>query len=187
MLPPHIKEVFYGMLSGEITLDDFADWLHADNDLEQLISADDYFDLISLNFMRSHAAHDLSLLIGKHIDHGEFETRQLLGLLNAAKHKTPKLPCVLISLYHLYCDGYVFLDNLGLKYGLRVVVPWPLANSWEELEVSAQEALLDSFFPELADEIDRVISLITDGTIVLMGKRDSRDRPRYLDLRNNLE
>ena len=183
MVPQHIKEIFFNLLSGDISLDDFEEWLYENEELEQLLTPDDYLDLISINFGKSHAVHDLHRLIEKHIDLGEYKTRQLLVILNNAKQKPLDLPLILMRFYDLYCDGYSFLDRLGLGYGLTVVVPHPAANSWEELEEAEQNALLNSFYPELDTEIDRVISWLTNKSIILLGEKDEIGLWNYLDLR----
>ena len=54
-LPQDIKGRFYKTVKGDISLDDFEQWLYADKELEKHLNPDDYLDLISLSFKKSGA------------------------------------------------------------------------------------------------------------------------------------
>ena len=124
MFPPHIAEMFYRLFSESISLDDFAEWLYAnESELKQQMNPDDYLDLISFNFEKSYATYDLLQLVKKYISCGEMEKRRLLSLLEDAKHINPKLSVALVTLYNLYSNGYYFLEEVE-GYGLYVVVPY---------------------------------------------------------------
>ncbi|MCL2817938.1 MAG: hypothetical protein FWD39_06105 [Clostridiales bacterium] len=183
MLPQHIKEVFFRMLLREMALEDFEEWLYENKELEMIIASDDYLDLISLNYRKRSAEYELRKLLMKQLDPGEVETYELLGLLRKAKKQPPDLAFVLMQFYDLYCDGYYFLDILGLEYGLTVTVP-PNANSWNELSEKQQKDLLSGFSPKLEEEIDRIIACLENKTIILTGEtNDCSRRLCYVDLR----
>jgi hypothetical protein len=189
-LPQDIKERFYKTIKGDISLDDFEQWLYANKELEKYLNSDDYHDLISLSFKKSGAKYELWNLLKKHIYLGEFETDKMLGLLNEAKQKTERLPYVLMEFYDLYCKGYNFFQDLGIGIGLAVEVPRvnnTTADTWDELTHEQQKELLDSFSPELEECIEQVIYWLKTKKIILTGEQDEIGHYEYEDLRTEEE
>jgi len=189
-LPKHIKERFFKTIKGDISIQEFEQWLYADNELEPILESGDYLDLISFSFKRSGAKYELWNLLKKHIDIGEFETYKLLELFYEAKHQSEKLPFILMDFYELYCKGLIFLREIGLRYGLSVVVPRMAnvkADTWEELTESQQKRLLDSFTPNLENEIDKVIDWLETKKIIINGERDEIGYYVYDDFRTDEE
>ena len=189
-LPQDIKERFYKTIKGDISLDDFEQWLYADKKLEKQLRSEDYLDLISLSFKKSGAKYEIWVLLKKHIDLGEFETYKMLALLNEAKQKTERLPYVLMEFYDLYCKGYNFFQDLGLGIGLAVEVPRVnniTADTWEELTSEQQQELLDSFSPELEECIEQVIIWLETKKIILTGEQDEIGHYDYEDYRTEEE
>lgn len=189
-LPQDIKERFYKTIKGEISLDDFEQWLYADKELEKYLNSGDYLDLISFSFKQSGANYELWDLLKKHIDIGEFETYKMLGLLNEAKQKTKRLPYILMEFYDLYCKGYNFFQDLGLGIGLAIEVPRvnnTTADTWDELTSKQQQELLDSFSPELEECIEQVIYWLETKKIILTGEQDEIGHYEYEDLRTEEE
>lgn len=189
-LPQDIKERFFKTIKGDISLDDFEQWLYADKELEKYLNSDDYFDLISLSFKLSGAKYELWNLLKKHIDLGEFETYKILELLNEAKQKDERLPYVLMEFYHLYCKGYNFFQDLGIGIGLAVEVPRvnnTTADTWDELTSEQQKELLDSFSPELEECIEEVIYWLETKKIILTGEQDEIGHYEHKDLRTEEE
>lgn len=190
VLPQDIKERFYKTIKGDISVDDFEQWLYADKELERYLNPDDYFGLMSLNFKESGAKHELWKLLKKHIDPGELETYKMLELLYEAKQKSERLPYILMEFYDLYCRGYTFLLDLGLGIGFAIESPRvsnSTADTWGELTPQQQKELLDSFSPELEKCIGRVIYWLETRKIILTGKQDGNARYGYKDLRTDKE
>jgi hypothetical protein len=189
-LPQDIKERFYKTIKGDISLDDFEQWLYANKELEKYLNSDDYLDLISLSFKKSGAKYELWNLLKKHIDLGAFEKYKMLELLNEAKQKNERLPYILMEFYDLYCKGYSFLQDLGLGIGLAVEVQRvnnTTADTWDELTIEQQKELLDSFSPELEDCIGQVIYWLETKKIILTGEQDEIGHYDYKDLRTEEE
>lgn len=189
-LPQEIKDRFYRTIKGDIKLDDFEQWLNADKELEKHLKSDDYLELISLNFKKSGAKYELWNLLKKHIDLGEFETYKMLGLLYEAKEKSERLSYILMEFYDLYCKGYIFLEDLGLGYGLAIEIPRvnnTKADTWEELTSEQQKKYLDSFSPELEESIEKVIYWLEKKKIILTGEIDEIGDYEYEDLRTEQE
>lgn len=189
-LPQDIKDRFYKTIKGDISLDDFEQWLYADKELEKHLKSDDYLDLISLSFKKSGAKYGLWNLLKKQIDLGEFETYKMLERLYEAQKKTERLPYILMEFYDLYCKGYNFLQDLGIGIGLAVEVPRvnnTTADTWDELTGEQQKELLDSFSPELEECIEQVIFLLETKKIILTGEQDEIGHYDYEDFRTEEE
>lgn len=167
ILPDDIKQVFLDTLNGDKAVSDFEQWLYADKRLETILNADDYLDLIAYGYKDAHARHGLFKLLGKHIDKGELETKRIYALLTKALNRDKDLPAILKRFYDLYCEGYGFLNDLGIGYGLRVYVPFvnTYEDAWEELAESDQVNLINSFYPalEMATNECRGLSGLFDG------------------------
>ena len=92
-----------------------------------------------------------------------------------------------MTFYDLYCKGYNFMDNLGLGYGLAVEVPYSQANSWYDLTIEQKNQLLDSFYPAIETEIQKVISWLDNGKVLLTGIKDNYNHFEYIDNRSDEE
>jgi hypothetical protein len=189
-LPLDIKQFFFDTLNGDKSVLEFEQWLYANTQLESVLDAGDYLDLISYGYKQPDAKYGLFKLLEKHIEKGEFEKSRILRLLTKALNKDKELPQILMTFYDLYCKGYQFLDNLGLAYGLAVEVPRvknTTAESWEELTAKQQEDLLQSFYPGIESELKKVISWVVTGKVILTGVQNNYDHFEYIDNRTELE
>lgn len=187
-LPPYIKQVFSNTLNGTMTVPEFEQWLYAEKQLEQLMDEYDYLDLIAYPY-KTGAQNGLFQLLEKHIGKGEQEIMRMQHLLDKALNRDRSLPEILDSFYDMYCKGYYFLEELGMNYGLRI--GFPQVNSdydtWETLNTAEQNALLESFYPELETELIKVISWLDNGKIILTGIRDEYERLDFIDNRDAAE
>lgn len=169
---------------------EFEDWLYADTRLESILDVDDYLELVSYGYKEANANKGLFRLLEKHIDKAEFEKRRMLRMLTKALNRDKELPEILMSFYDLYCKGYYFLDNLGLRYGIDVETAWvknASADSWKELTEKQQADLLNGFYPALEIELDKIISWIVHGKVILTGIKGEYDHFEYIDNRTELE
>jgi hypothetical protein len=184
-LPIDIKERFFKTIKGDISLDDFERWVYDSKNLETILDSDDYLDIISLDYKKSGAKYELYNILKRLIDIGEFETYKILELLNQAKQKDERLPFILMEFYNLYCKGYSFLQDLGLGYGLMVEVPPSKysKDNWDELKEDEKQDLINSFYPEINEVIQRVIDWLTNKRIVLTGEQDEIGHYNYQDFR----
>ena len=188
-LPIDIKEIFFKTIKGDISLDDFERWVYDSTNLETILNSDDYLDMISLDYKKSGAKYELCNILKRLVDIGEFETYKMLELLNEAKQKTERLPFILMEFYNLYCKGYSFLQDLGLGYGLMVVVPPSKysKDNWNDLKEEEKKDLLKSFSPEIDDVIQRVIDWLTNKRIVLTRQQNEIGHYDYQDFRTEEE
>ena len=189
-LPDHIRQTFFQIMAADIAVEAFEQWVYADCELEQLLPADDYLELISLNFKKSGARYELFDLLEQFVGAGEYEKWKLTNLLLRAKVRDSNLPGVLEEMYYLYCDGYDFLNTLGMGFGLSMCV-LPKPNSvehWSQLQ-PAELAKLAQSLPMLIInyEVDVVLRWLDEGGIILTGKRDENNRYEFIDNRTDAE
>ncbi|MEA5403217.1 hypothetical protein VB776_09850 [Arcicella sp. DC2W] len=188
-LPADIEQIFFDTLSGDKTALEFEQWLYADKRLETILNSDDYLDLISYGYKTDNAKYGLFRLLEKHIDKRQLETRRIRKLLTKSLNRNKELPEILMTFYDLYCKGYNFFDSLGLGYGLRVEVPGinNYEETWDDLNEVEQATLLNSFYPDLETEINKVISWLDTGKVILTGIKDEYNHFEYIDKRTELE
>ena len=177
-LPQHIKVYFFKTLEGSIDLPAFEQWFYACTELESLLPPDDYLELIAYPYRQRAARYGLFTLLNKHIDKGEFETYKLRNLLQDGLLQDERITDILDTYYHLYCHGYRFLSDLGVRYGLMVV-----ENNWFVLSREQQQVLLQPVWPEIETWINRVLYWLDTGLIVLNGVQTSPAQYGYEDYR----
>lgn len=187
VLPADIQQIFFDTLLGEKSVADFEQWLYADERLETLLPVEDYLELISYGYKGGPVVkYELYFMLEKLIDKGAFEKYRLLKMLYRALKRDEKLPEILISTYDLTYKGYKFLHHLGTRYGLDVDFPYSYgADTWDELNDSQKQSLLNSFGPGLDEEIKKVIYWLENGLVVPTGEKDQYDHFIYIDKRSD--
>ena len=111
-------------------------------------------------------------------------------LLEKALQRTEELPEVLIRFYDLYCDGYGFLQDLGLGYGLACQCPQAMnyeAETWEDLQDFEKTKIINRFYPQIDSDLKKALHWITDSKIILTGERDEINHWQYIDKRTRVE
>lgn len=191
-LPQSVKERFFQLLQGTIGIEAFEAWVYESQVLEDVLSEEDYYELIAFHYQKPFALRELHPILEKHLIPGEFETWRLRRLLAQISREHEELIHILTSLYDLYCEGYRFLEKLALDYGLVLKYP-PLksrqyhAGHWSELEPTEREELLDEFFPHIEAEVERVLKWLDEGKIVITGHDERYGTLQFKDRRTDEE
>ncbi len=184
-IPIEIQAKFVDYLNGDLKTPEFENWIYTDKGLENLLGEENYLEIASFNFKQKGANMAIRNILEKYIDYSKYETQYILNLVKEIKVKSKSCQNNLKSTYHLYCSGYDFLDNLGIGYGLKLVVPYEYgADSWEEINENRREEIMSSFYPQLAKEAEKVIDWITNGKVILTGEEGERGRLEYIDKRS---
>lgn len=176
-------------MHGDIDLGEFEKWIYENKDLESIIPSDKYFELIELNYKKSGAKYELFKILESVISLGEYQKWKLMTLLDKALLRDKSFPQLMEEFYDLYCDGYYFLYDLGLGYGLLFTVPPSQykVNSWDELTSDQKSEFIDDLFPKIETEILKVKDWITKGKIVLTGTMDELNHFDFEDFRTDEE
>lgn len=185
LLPNDIKIKFFRFISGEEPIREFEQWVYLTGGLEEILGHQDYLNLISLNFLKQSSKYELIKILERHFNAGEYETWKLKKLLNLFISKQGDLPSILCEFYELYCDGFYFLDILGLDYGLVIKVPPNGYSSeyWQELTDKEKERLLNDILPGAIKEAQKVLTWLDEEEIVITNNKNELDHYLYLDRR----
>jgi hypothetical protein len=164
---------FFQLRDRELSIEEFEQWIYATTDLAEILNSEDYFQLISLNFSTKWTRENIEKILEKYIDFGQYESAALERMLIRLIQQDENLARILSDFYWLYCEGYHFLKNLGIEYGLRICVPLPKANSWGELD--DQQQFLNDLLPGAIAEAKKVLAWLESGEIVITGEYEYFD------------
>jgi len=177
--------IIYKLIAREIEIKEFEQWVYSEKDLESLLCSDEYLDLTSLSYKQSSSLYEAEKILKPHIDIGKYYEWYLRRVLQKVINHPSDAHKYIEKCYDMYCDGYGFLDNLGLGYGLAVAVPPSeySADSWDNLESPEQKKLVESFYPSVREEAEKVINWLDTGKIVLTGHDGELQGIQYTDSR----
>lgn len=183
------EKVYFGLMYGNLEISKFENWVYKNNDLESILSHDDYLDLISLNFGSKHIKCEIEKIFDKYIDYSKFEKKKVLSLLYRALESRKDLPDILREFYDMYCHGYYFFQDLGLGYGLTCEVPPSKYSSdnWDGLNEKEKNEIISSFLPQIESDIQRAIQWIENDKIILTGTKNNLEYWEFIDYRNDEE
>jgi len=184
-----IELIIYKLIAREIEINKFEQWVYSEKDLECFLSPDEYLNLISLNYKKPSSLYDAKKILKPHINIGKYYDWYLRRVLQKVIEHPSDAHKYIEQCYEMYCDGYDFLDNLGLGYGLAVTFPPSEynADSWDQLESPEQKRLIDGFYPVVREEAEKVINWLNTGKIVLTGHDGDFQGIEYTDTRTTEE
>lgn len=188
-IDPEIALKFYKVLKQEDTIPEFEDWVYSTKELEQKLPRNLYVDLIAMDYKSKYALHELTKLIGEYVDFGAFEVKQIKTFLKSIIDRDANCAASIAMTYELYCQGYQFLQRLGLKYGLLVTFPavGNYQENWSESSAEAQNELLDKFYPEIIVDASNVLAWLEHDKIIIKSTVDGLGRYEYDDFRSQEE
>ena len=187
-IPTSIQDKFLAYVDGELSPAEFERWVYDTPELESVLGKENYLKILSYDFHQKGGNSSIKAILKQYIDYGNYETQHILQLVEEIKENSSSCPSHLKTIYQLYCSGYNFLDNLGIGYGLKLVVPYEFdADEWEDIGEEKRKAIIDGFYPKLAEEADKVINWIKTGIVILSGKVNERGRKEYIDNRTEDE
>lgn len=186
-LPLYLQVEFFKVLNGEITVDYFEQWIYKNKELEAHFEQADYVELISLNFKDRHIIHEMKKIVGNYLEVGEFEKRKISKILNDIITKNQDFAKSLISTYDLYCNGYGFLDDIGLGYGLTFTIDFFDFRDWTNLPTSEKNKKIDAIYEDVKAKAEKVQSWFDTKKIILTGEVDDLGHYGYIDNRSDEE
>ena len=169
--------IVYKLIAREIELERLEKWVYSEKNLELLLTASEYLEIISLNYQTQSSLYEAEKILRKYIDEGKYYEWSLRRGLQKIVDHSKDADKYISQCYDLYCDGYDFLDNIGLRFGLAIVV------DDEKSCLSSHKKLLGSFYPAVADEANRVIAWLDSEEILLTGHSGEYQGIEYEDNR----
>ena len=185
MISDHTQFKFYDTLNHKINISDFEQWVYETKALESELPEEDYIELISINFKDKYVLNELKKVVGKYIQHGEFETKRVSKMLESIINRDERCADSIYMTYDLYCKGYSFFSRLGLTYGLIVAAP-PVDNyrkEWHELEKAQQDEVLDKLYPAIIQDAKKALNWFLEGKIIFKDTLNGQGAYEYDDLR----
>jgi hypothetical protein len=181
--------VTYKLIAKEFALSEFEKLIYSYSELESILDSEDYIELISLNYKTPSSLYEAEKLLTKYVDVGKYYEWYVEQILMKIIERPKNVQKYIEQCYDLYCDGFGFLDNLGIGYGLCLTVPPEnyKADSWAELTSPEQKTLIESFYPDVAVEAKKVLSWFELGKIILKGHDGTNQGIEYEDNRTSKE
>lgn len=182
-LPFEIQQQFFRALAGETSIQELEKWIYSETKLEEYLGEEAYIDLISLGFKDKHALHEVEQVVSPFLDYGKYETYKLSQILLDIVHITENFPESLVKTYDLYCQGYSFLDGIGLGHGLHFDYEYYYGGRWLEMSGNQRSRIIAKIHPEAKKEALEVLKWLESGDIELTGKTDDQRHYQYIDHR----
>jgi len=160
----NFKLAVYKLIAGEHELAKFEAWIYSSKELEAILNAEEYLAIISLDYSQDSSLYEAEKVLTKYIDTGKYHEWYISRVLQKIVDRPADVYKYIDRCYDLYCNGFAFLNDLGLNYGLKIRVPPSnySADSWCELTSVEQIQLIDSFYPDVAEEAKKVINWFCD-------------------------
>ena len=181
--------VIYKLIFNEIEQSEFEEWVYSEKKLVELLLPEDYLDLISLNYHTPSSLYDARKILMKYIKISECYEWHLKSILLKIIDRPIDVYKYIQQCYDLYCDGYYFLDDLGLGFGLPVIAfNEEIGIKYDnKMKITTQEELIDGFYPEIIAEVEKVICWLEKGKIKITGHSGEYQGIEYDDNRTTEE
>ena len=169
--------------AGRSSFDTLRKWVIESEELEQVLTGEDYLSVIALDFRHKYTINEVEKLLNPYIDWSSFTKWQLHNTLNSVAHRNKDALEALAEIYDLYCLGFRFLQDLALGFGLEATAPrFCNYKSLPELTKSEREQLRTNLFPKASKPALRVMDWLEQGKIEFVVTE--RDEVKYRDLRD---
>lgn len=110
-LPQHIENQFFKFLNKEMSIEEFEQWVYATDELETVLSADMYQELIAFNYQSRYVLATLFPILMQCLDINKFETYRIVYLLNLVINKDILWKKAVRTLYIYSREKYDFLSH----------------------------------------------------------------------------
>ncbi len=172
-LSQHIENQFFRVLNKEISIQDFEKWVYETEELEQVLSSDNYLDLIAFNYYQNRVFDALYNLLIELINFPKFETYRIIYLLDLVIEKNDLWKKAVNTLYHEYINSYYFLNVF--------------AAIDDEIDCHDNTNLIDGVFIFSKDYAIQMKHWLISEIIIIKGREGHRKGTNYIDNRTEDE
>ena len=116
-LPFQFQDPFFRLFQKEISIINFEKWLYDTSELENLLG-EKYYDLIAVDFKDSKVVDEIKSISNTFLNYSEFETREIIRLLDKVVRLDDDFPVILKIIYDLGIITQVFHVLANKTYGL---------------------------------------------------------------------
>jgi hypothetical protein len=173
-LPQHIENQFFKFLNKETSIDDFEQWVYATDELETILSADLYQELIAFNYNARYVLASLYPILMEHLDEAKFEKYRIVYLLDLIINKDDLWVKAVKNLYKESIESYAFLDGFSV-----------LEEYVEHYYFYGDT--VDDFYIESKEEAIKMKNWLNSETIIIKGREGHRKGTNYIDNRKENE
>ena len=179
-------EWIYGLVAKEHELAEFAEWVYSSKELEARLNVEEYLAIVSLDYSQPASLYEAEKILRKYIDLGKYYEWFISRILYKIIDRPTDADKYIEQCYELYCNGFGFLKDLALNYGLNIRVPPSnySADSWYELTTAEQAKLIDGFYPDVAESAQQVLNWFSDRKITIIDRDERNSSVNYLDNRS---
>ncbi len=167
-----VELVFFKLVSHEIELLEFEKWVYSESKLEEILSPDDYLELISINYKTPSGLYEAEKVLSNYFSMGKYYEWNIRNILQKITDKPNDVHKYIEQCYDLYCDGFNFMDNLGMGYGLGLTCP------------DYYNEKVDDYYPQILGEVEKVLEWLDNGKIVITGHSGEYQGIEYEDNRS---
>ncbi|WP_299010912.1 hypothetical protein [uncultured Shewanella sp.] len=136
------KLVFFKLVAQKIELPAFETWVYTESKLEETLTSDDYLALISINYTTPSALYEAKKILSLYFSMGQYYEWYLRNILQKIVNRPSDVQQYIRQCYELYCDGFDFMDNLGMGYGLSATCP------------DYYNETVDDYYPQILGAVD---------------------------------
>jgi len=165
-----IAEQFYQLLTKQVSVADFEQWVYNTPELETTLSEDDYLALISLNYKSRWAFHELQMLVSGYVNWSEMRQRELVQALQTIVRGGPAddVLTAFSQTYYWYCHGYSFLQDIAFSFlSADNDFLCDPEGEWARLTERQKQQYISRFYPEAQQMAQRLIQQLESGQIQL--------------------
>ena len=181
MIPSIAEQNIHQVLTKKMSIQSFEQWLYED-DVVEFSNPDLYLGLISFDYSsEDNFYYRFYDSFAKYVHFYKFEADRIKGYLNSIIDRDDKCCDVIYMMYHLYYDGYNFLNRLGMAYGVR------LTDIDTSVSNSSMDSILNEFYPEIIEDAKNVLHWLEEGKIVFKSQDNSDGVFEYEDFRSEAE
>lgn len=178
MIPSIAEKQIHQVLTKKISLHSFEQWLYKDNVLESR-NPNLYLELISFDYSSEDGFYDS---FAKYVHFHKFEADRIKEYLNSIIDRDENCGNAIWVMYELYCQGYEFLQKLGLIYGLCLV-----DCSYPASLVDESANIIDKLYPSIIEDAKNVLNWLEEGKIVFKSQDNGYGIFEYEDFRSEAE
>lgn len=167
-----VELVFFKLVSHEIELLEFEKWVYSESKLEEILSSDDYLELISINYKTPSGLYEAEKVLSNYFSMGKYYEWNIRNILQKITDKPNDVHKYIEQCYDLYCYGFDFMDNLGMGYGLGLTCP------------DYYNEKVDDYYPKILGEVEKVLEWLDSGKIVITSHSGKYQGIEYEDSRS---
>jgi hypothetical protein len=172
-LPQHIENQFFKFLNKETSIEDFEQWVYATDELETVLSADLYQELIAFNYKSRYVLATLCPILMDCLDYSKFETYRIIYLLNLIIEKDDLWTKAVKDLQFEWVSNYFFLNCFDFLD--------------TDFDFYKDTDLITSVFMKAKDYSIQMKHWLISGTIIIGDREGHRKGSNYIDNRTVAE